>query len=65
LIDHSANFIREVIEIANKLDTAKIDALADEILKKMKSQWVNYRKLEKLFRVVLYCNYAKKIDVVL
>lgn len=33
MIDHSANFIREVIEIANKLDTAKIDALAYEILK--------------------------------
>ena len=32
-MDHSANFIREVIEIAKKLDVAKIDVLADEIFK--------------------------------
>lgn len=32
-MDHSANFIREVIEIAKKLDVAKIDVLAEEIFK--------------------------------
>jgi len=33
MIDHSTQYVKEVIEIAKKLDLAKIDHLANEILK--------------------------------